>query len=326
MKKLLTDSLAILLVTLFTVSPLWATCGGGGGGGGGGSMSGGAGGSAPIVYNVPWKIWAAKDQPAKGLILYWFPANNEELQKSSLKASRILSLYSAQCIAMAVADYRLPELQQVLGDSKPPVAVLATPDGSAITRVENKGGYLKVDQVEKALEGEMKQRENALESHLKNAREKEKAGDNTAAIALLRPVVEEKCLFPKKAKEAAKELKKLGVAEIGSVPTAPVLDAGESARIEQVMFSGLKAELAGRYIAAEKLYSQAQRMDRADPTPLRYLGELYRGLVRQRDRWQHRPVLQSPSRTSRRTERRVSGLRHLLRVPPSSRAWVPGWQ
>src|SRR6476661_7742399 len=105
MKKLLTDSLAFLLVTLFTVSPLWATCGGGGGGGGGGSMSGGAGGSAPIVYNVPWKIWSAKDQPAKGFIFYWFPANNEELQKSSLKASRILSLYSAQCIAMAVADY-----------------------------------------------------------------------------------------------------------------------------------------------------------------------------------------------------------------------------
>ncbi len=277
MKKLLTYSIAILLVTLFTVSPLWATCGGGGGGGGGGSMSAGNGGATPVVYNVPWKLWAPKDQPAKGLILYWFPKNNEELQRSSLKASRILSLYSSQCVSMAVADYRTPELQQVLGDSKPPVAVLATPDGAAIKKVENKDGYLKVDQVEKAVDGEMKQRENALDAQLKDAKEKVKAGDNTAAIALLRPVAGEKCLFPKKAKEANKELKKLGVEEIGSMPDAtPVFDARESARIERVMLAGLKAELAAHYVAAEKLYSHAHEMDPADPTPLRYLGELYR--------------------------------------------------
>jgi tetratricopeptide (TPR) repeat protein len=130
--------------------------------------------------------------------------------------------------------------------------------------------------VEKAVDSEMKQRENALNEHLKEAKDQEKAGDNPAAIALLRTVLEEKCMFPKKAKEATKELKKLGVEEIGSVTATPVFEARESARIERVMRSGLRAELGARYRLAEKLYSQANRMDPADPTPLRFLGELYR--------------------------------------------------
>jgi tetratricopeptide (TPR) repeat protein len=238
--------------------------------------SGGGAGSTP-AYNVPWKVWSAKEAPGKGLILYWFPLSQKELEKSSLRSSRILSLYSSQCVTMQVADPRLPELQKVLGDSKPPVAVLATPDGSTIKKVEGKDGFLKADQVEKAVDSEMKQRENALNEHLKEAKDKEKAGDNPAAIALLRTVLDEKCMFPKKAKEATKELKKLGVDEIGAVTVAtPVFDTRESARIEQVMRSGLRAELAARYTLAEKLYSQANRMDPADPTPLRYMGELYR--------------------------------------------------
>jgi tetratricopeptide (TPR) repeat protein len=42
------------------------------------------------------------------------------------------------------------------------------------------------------------------------------------------------------------------------------------------MRNGLRAELAARYTVAEKLYLRASHMDPADPTPLRYLGELYR--------------------------------------------------
>src|SRR5262245_2581276 len=123
----------------------------------------------------------------------------------------------------------------------------------------------------------MKQREAALDEQLKEGKEKAKAGDNTAAIAELKPVAGEKCLFPKKAKEASKELKKLGVDEIGSFPAfTPVFSPSESARIEQVMRNGLIAEIRENYTAAEKLYLQAHRMDPADPTPLRYLGELYR--------------------------------------------------
>lgn len=278
MKTKLSRLIASTLMLLFVLSPVWATCGGGGGGGTGGVGGGNSGSApAPTVYNVPWKAWEAKAAPSKGLVLYWFPVSNDELKKSSLRASRILSLYSSQCVAMTVADFREPEMQKLLGDSKPPVAVLAAADGVPISKVENSAGKLKVDQVEKAVDAEMKHREAALNEQLKTAKEKVKAGDNAAAIAALKPVAEEKCLFPRKAKEASKELKKLGVAEIGSFPAfTPVFTARESARIEQVMRSGLIAEIRERYVLAEKLYSQAHRMDPADPTPLRYLGELYR--------------------------------------------------
>ena len=277
MKTQLSRALATLLIVLFSLSPAWATCGGGGGGGTGGVSGGNSGmGPAPTVYKVPWKMWEARTTPGKGLILYWFPASDNEIKKSSLLASRILTLYSAQCVAMTVADAKTPELQPIIGDSAVPVAVLASADGSPINKVENTGGKLKVEQVEKLVDAEMKQRETSLDTQLKTAKEKVKAGDNDGAIALLKPVAQETCLFPKKAKDAAKELKKLGVAEIGNIPAAPILDRVQGAKVEAVMRSGLRAEIAERYVAAERLYQQAHRMDPADPTPLRYLGELYR--------------------------------------------------
>jgi tetratricopeptide (TPR) repeat protein len=277
MNTQLSRALAAILMVLFSLSPAWATCGGGGGGGTGGVAGGNSGsGPAPTVYKVPWKVWEARTAPNKGLVLYWFPASNDEIKRSSLLASRILSLYSAQCVSMTVADAKTPELQPIIGDSALPVAVLANADGSPIKKVENTGGKLKVDQVEKILDAEMKQRETALDTQLKDAKEKVKAGDNPGAIALLKPVAEEKCLFPKKAKDAAKELKKLGVEEVGSIPASPIFDRIQGARIEAVMRNGLRAEMAERYVGAERLYQQAHRMDPADPTPLRYLGEVYR--------------------------------------------------
>ena len=278
MRTKLSRALAAILMVVFSLSPVWATCGGGGGGGTGG-VGGGGGrteGSAPPVYMVPWKIWEARSAPNKGLVLYWFPTPAENVKKSALMSSRILTLYSAQCVTMTVAGAQTPELQSIIGNSAPPVAVLANADGTPINKVENTGGKLKVEQVEKLVDAEMKQRETTLDTQLKQAKEKAKAGDNPGAIALLKPVAEEKCLFPKKAKDASKELKKLGVEEIGSIPDAPILDRIQGARVEAVMRSGLIAEIAERYVTAEKLYQRAHRMDPADPTPLRYLGELYR--------------------------------------------------
>lgn len=230
------------------------------------------------VYYVPWKVREPKDPPAAGLVLYWFPLSNDELKKSSLRESRPLSLYASQCISMELADFRTAEGQKLLGDSKPPVAVLATPEGAPVGKVENAGGVLKVAQVEKLVESEVKRRENDLDAKLKEAKEKAKAGDTTAAVELLRPVLGQKCMFPGKAKDAAKELKRLGVKEVASEASAPVpvFDPAKSARIEQVMRNGLRAEVAARYPEAERFYSLAHRLDPADPTPLRYLGELYR--------------------------------------------------
>ncbi len=277
MKTQLSRALATILMVLFSLSPVWATCGGGGGGGTGGVGGGGRSeGPAPTVYKVPWKIWEARTTPNKGLVLYWFPASNEELQKSSLKASRVLTLYSAQCVTMTVADAKTPELQSIIGNASLPVAILVNADGSPINKVENTAGKLKVEQVEKLVEAEMKQRETSLDTQLKDGKEKAKAGDNQGAIAALKPVAEEKCLFPKKAKDAAKELKKLGVEDVGSFSDGPILDRVLGARVEAVMRRGLIAEIGERYVTAERLYQQAHRMDPADPTPLRYLGELYR--------------------------------------------------
>jgi len=278
MKTQLSRALATLLIILFSLSPVWATCGGGGGGGTGGVGGGGGRGEgpAPAVYMVPWKIWEQRTAPSKGLVLYWFPASDNELKKSSLRASRILTLYSSQCVAMTVADAKTPELQPIIGASTVPVAVLANANGTPINKVENTAGKLKVEQVEKLVDAEMKQRETTLDTQLKGAKDKAKAGDNQGAIALLKPVAEERCLFPKKAKDATKELKKLGVEEVGSIPESPIYDRVQGAKIEAVMRQGLRAEMAERYVTAERLYQRAHQMDPADPTPLRYLGEVYR--------------------------------------------------
>jgi tetratricopeptide (TPR) repeat protein len=274
----LTRFLSFLLIFTFAIPQSWATCGGGGGGGVGG-MGGGSMSSAE-TYQVPWKNIRPEDQIKEGLVVYWFPLSKEEVAQSSLRNSRILSLYASQCVTMGVADSRTPIGQKLAAGEKLPVAVLATPDGSVVTRVSNKDGKLKVDQLEKALETEMKRREEAVDEKLKSARDKAKSGDNQGAIGLYRAVLEQKCLFPKKAKDAAKELKKLGVSEAADLIAAPifepVFEKAASARIESVMHRGLAAEMKDNYLEAVRLYSAAHRMDPADPVPMRYLGEVYR--------------------------------------------------
>ena len=126
-------------------------------------MSGGGGGSAPTVYNVPWKIFKVAEAPKQGLVLYWFPASNDEVKRSSLRESRTLSLYASQCVAMELADPQIPHADKLIGDSKLPVAVLASPDGTPVSKIENTNGKLKVVDVEKLLDTEMRQRESALE-------------------------------------------------------------------------------------------------------------------------------------------------------------------
>jgi len=281
LRSLLVRSLTLLLITLFAVSPAWATCGGGGGGGGGGVSGGSGGGSAPETYPVPWKIRTPKDAPAKGLVVYWFPASADEIKRSSLRVSRTLSLYASQCISMELADGRIPNAEKLVGESGLPVAVIATPDGSPVTKVENKDGKLKVEAIEKVLSAEVKTRESALDEQLKTAKAKAAAGEKDAAVQLFQSVLAEKCMFPKKAKDAAKELKKLGVSEVARIADAPdvdtpVFETRKNARMELTMTRGLIAENSGRYLTAEKLYQQARLLDPADPTPLRYLGELYR--------------------------------------------------
>lgn len=271
-------SIAIALLVLFFAQSSFATCGGGGGGGGGGmSNNGGGGGSNAPVYIVPWK--APSTPPAGGLVLYWFPASQKEVDSSSLKQSRTLSLYASQCVSMQAAKTdQVANSDKLIGGSALPVAVLAKPDGTPISKVENTGGKLKVTDVEKLVDTEMKSRRAAISDQMKGAAEKAKAGDKDGAIAIYKRVAEQKCLFKKEASDASKELKKLGVAEIGAIENIrePIFERRQSARIEAIMKRGLIAENNAQYPLATKLYMQAHLMDPADPTPLRFLGENYR--------------------------------------------------
>jgi tetratricopeptide (TPR) repeat protein len=277
MKNFLESFAAFFLITVLTCSPVWATCGGGGGGGGGGMSGSGSGGNETVVYHVPWKIRDAKTPAVtSGIILYWFPASADELKRSSLRESRDLSVYAGQCVAMELADVRTPKAETLIGGSKLPVAVLASPDGTPISKLENKDGKLKVADVEKLVGAEVKTRETALDASLKEAKAKAAAGDNAAAIKIYSTVLEQRCMFPKKARDAASALKKLGVENVGSHSNAPDISPITTAKIMRYMKQGLAAENNGKYPLAGELYAKAQQLDSADPTPLRYLAELHR--------------------------------------------------
>ncbi len=266
-------SLSFFLITVLVVPQSWATCGGGGGGG----MGGMGGGMSSQTYPVPWKVIHPSDPPLNdGLAVYWVPSSQKELEASSLRFSQTLSNYASQCVTMGIVDQRMALGQKIAPGDKPPVAVLAQPDGSVIGKAENKNGYLKVDQVEKLLETEMKKREQALKEKMEDAKAKVKAGDKDGAVAEYRAVLEQKCLFPKRAKDAVKELKKLGVTDVAEVPDSINFDRAVMAQVNKNMRQGLKAENSANYLEAERLYLAAHQADPADPTPLRYLGELYR--------------------------------------------------
>jgi tetratricopeptide (TPR) repeat protein len=270
------------LIIVFFSSQVWATCGGGGGGGMGG-MSGGANNNRE-VFTVPWKVITPQSEVKEGLALYWFPTSNEEFNKSSLRESRTLQLYAQQCVTMGVADARTS-----LGDKYAPkddlpvVVIVQASDGTIVGKLESKDGKLHVGDLEKLLDTEMKKRESSVKEKMESAKNKIKAGDNQGAIAELRAVYDQKCMFPKKAKDAQKELKKLGV-EVAEVPDAPNMDPAVTARIEKTMRAGLHAENAAKYTEAERLYKAARQIDPADPTPVRFLGELYRHHIGDWDR------------------------------------------
>src|ERR1043166_1439136 len=198
MKTQIYRSISVVLLALFFAQSALATCGGGGGGGGGGmAASGGGGGSNAPVYVVPWKIRKASDPAPGGLVLYWFPRSADEIKASSLRQSRVLSLYASQCVSMELADGQTPHSNELVGSSTLPVAVLAKPDGTAVNKVENTNGKLKVADVEKLVDTEMKQRESDLTAQMKEAAGKS-ATDKDGAIATYRSVLGQKCMFSNK--------------------------------------------------------------------------------------------------------------------------------
>src|SRR5712671_1578385 len=271
---LLQRVVCLLMIYVLLVPQSWATCGGGGGGGTGGM----GGGSSQQTYQVPWKLITPQEPVKEGLAVYWFPTGKAEVDKSSLRESRTLQLYSQQCVTMGIVDAQSTLGQKYVPDGKLPVAVLVQADGTVLNKIENQNGKLKVGDLEKLVESEMKKRESAVKEKMEAAKAKAKSGDSQAAIAELKQVVEQKCMFPGKAKDAVKELKKLGVTDLNAeaMPDGPNFDPALSGKIQKTMSAGLMAENAAKYTLAQKYYTAAHNLDLNDPTPLRYLGELYR--------------------------------------------------
>jgi tetratricopeptide (TPR) repeat protein len=255
-----------------------ATCGGGGGGGMGGAMPP-SGGMAPQVYFVPWKVLNPGDEPAKGaLILYWIPATRDEIRRSELLASRPLTMYAAQCVGMQVIRPDDEAMIEKLGETgKLPAAVLADNSGNLIAKLDSGNGGVRLNAVEKMVRDELSSREGALDKLLDQAR-KSAASDKDSATALYKQVWEQRCLFPRKGRDAQKALKKLGVPveDAALLLTDPDLSPETNARIVSTMERGLHAELEADYVRARTLYVQASRIDPADAVPLRFLGELDR--------------------------------------------------
>jgi tetratricopeptide (TPR) repeat protein len=275
-RSLIQRVLSVVMIYVLLAPQSWATCGGGGGGGMGG-MGGGM--STQQTYQVPWKVIKPEEPPKQGLVVYWFPNDEKELQNSSLRESRTLQLYAQQCVTMGIVDSNNSIGKKYVPDGKVPTAVLVqTSDGAVMGKLENKNGKLAVGDLEKIVESEMKKRESAIKEKMEDAKSKAKAGDSKTAIAELREVADQKCMFPGKAKDAVKELKKLGVTDVNAeaMPDGPSFDPALSAKIQKTMAAGLKLENASNYTEAQKLYVAAHNLDPNDPTPLRYLGELYR--------------------------------------------------
>lgn len=266
------------LLMLAAAVNAYATCGGGGGGGMGGMMPPTGMMTQPQVYFVPWKVLNPGDEPVKGtLILYWIPLSRDDIKRSDLLNSRPLTIYSSQCVGMQlIRPDDAPNIEKLGATGKLPIVILADADGKQISELD--GTALRLSAVEKMVRDEVDARENALEKVLDEAKTKVGAGEKDAAADLYKKVWDQRCLFPRKGREAQKALKKLGltVQDAALRTIDPRLDAATAALIIHIMEQGLHAEMDEDYIRARALYAQAAEIDPADPVPLRFLGELYR--------------------------------------------------
>ena len=275
---------AIVFSLALDSSPVLATCGGGGGGGVGGARAGGTTGPAETeAYHVPWTVVGPNEVvPGGALGVFWFPASAAEAKGSSLLTSRTLSVLSARCVALAIVTPDNAPVRQKYGIPEVGSGVVIVDGNSAeIGRVDPDGKPIAAGPVEKLLSAELDKREDAAKSTLELANEKIKQNDVDAAAAILTQIWEQHCLVPDVAKKAAKALKKIGhPIEVGDAGAregrAPDLSSSTTMEIVRTMNAGLAAEREGRIGEARRLYATASRIDPADATPLRFLGELYR--------------------------------------------------
>ena len=166
--------------------------------------------NGPVSF-VPWKVIAPGDSPAKApMTLYWIPASRDDFKRSELLFSRPLTSYASQCVAMQVIRADDAAMIEKLGAAGAlPIAVLIDGDGKQLGKVDNDRGALNVSAVEKLVRDQLRAGEATLDARLEDARRKASAGDRNSAVATYKSICDLRCVFPRKAKEAERELKKL---------------------------------------------------------------------------------------------------------------------
>lgn len=168
--------------------------------------------SGPVSF-VPWKVLMPGNPPVKApLTLFWIPASKDDFKHSDLLFSRSLTAFASQCVAMHVIrsdDAAMIERLGVAGAL--PAAVLVDGDGKQVGKVGNERGALRVSAVERLVRDHLRAREATLDAQLDDARKKNLAGDRDAAVSTYRAIWDQRCVAPRKAREAQRELKKLGI-------------------------------------------------------------------------------------------------------------------
>jgi tetratricopeptide (TPR) repeat protein len=187
-------------------------------------------------------------------------------------------MFASQCVGMQlVRPDDATSIDKLQAKDKLPVVILADADGKEVARVANDSGNVRLSAVEKMVKDELRNREDAANKMLDEARAKE-ATDKDGAVDIYKKVWDQRCLYPRKGRDAQKALKKLGVVvEDALLRTVDPIETAEmNRRITKLMNEGLQAEMGADYMKAQRLYAAASQLDPADPVPLRFLGELYR--------------------------------------------------
>lgn len=268
---------------VFNSGPALATCGGGGGGGVGGAKVGGSAPTETQAYHVPWRNLPRDDSGPGGPIgLLWFPASVEETEVSSLLTSRKLALQSARCVNMVIVDLDNLSRRKRFDIPVPGAGVVLVDErNEVLARVVHSGTPIAAEPVERMVQAELDRREDSAKAALDAANQKIKQKDFEGANTILQRIWAQRCVVPDVAKKAAKALKKIGhPVEVGDLGgwdgRMPDLSAATTASIVRSMDAGLAAERDGKIDEARRLYTAAARIDPADPTPIRFLGELQR--------------------------------------------------
>ena len=190
---------------------------------------GGRGRSAPGTGNpkeqlVPWHFMENDSSLGTGaLILYWFPASAEEVERSPLRSARALVEASQRCVALEGIPLENVTVAEKLAVLRRPSAVLTDRFGKVIGRVDNPVG-LQVAAVEQMVDDQLRARDEAMYRDLTEAKQRANAGENQKAIDLYRHIWDDRCLYPLAGQEAQRGLKALGVVVQEPPPAPPPAD------------------------------------------------------------------------------------------------------